>query len=135
MMAAVRGKDTGPEMVIRRYLHQKGFRFRLHVKDLPGRPDLVFPKHKVVLFVHGCFWHRHPDCRYSTTPEKNADFWKNKFETNIARDRVNVEKLRGAGWRVIIVWACSVRTLNQISKLEVLVDLIRYSDREVSEWA
>lgn len=105
MMAGIRGKDTKPELLVRRHLHQKGLRFRLHAK-LPGKPDLVFPKHRTVVFVHGCFWHRHPNCQYTTTPKSNGEFWQDKFASNIKRDALAQEKLEALGWRVLVVWAC-----------------------------
>ncbi|MDB5683491.1 MAG: very short patch repair endonuclease, partial [Sphingomonas bacterium] len=90
--------------VVRRALHALGFRFRLHRADLPGRPDIVLPKHKTAIFVHGCFWHRHPDCPKASTPRTRVDFWRHKFVTNVARDRRNVQALEDAGWRVLTVW-------------------------------
>lgn len=106
-MSGIRGKNTKPELVVRSYLHRKGLRYRLHTK-LPGKPDLVFPKHRTALFVHGCFWHRHSGCRYSTTPASNAEFWRQKFESNVRRDADVKKLLRAAGWRVRIVWACEL---------------------------
>jgi DNA mismatch endonuclease (patch repair protein) len=109
IMRAVRGKDTGPELVVRRVLHRAGFRFRLHRRDLPGSPDVVLPKWNAAIFVHGCFWHRHPRCRRSTTPVRNRDDWQAKFAANRRRDRRNVRDLERAGWRVIVVWECETR--------------------------
>src|SRR3546814_4200196 len=94
MMAGIRGKDTGPEVTLRRAMHARGFRYRLHVRSMPGRPDLVFPRYKAVVFVHGCFWHRHEGCRYATSPATRSEFWAEKFATNLARDRNNEERLR-----------------------------------------
>lgn len=108
-MAAIRGKDTRPEMALRLELFAVGFRYRLHMRELPGSPDLVFPKHRAVLFVHGCFWHRHEGCRYTTTPRSNEEFWRLKFQGNVSRDKRNVGLLREAGWRVGIVWECALR--------------------------
>ena len=108
-MAAIRGKDTGPELAVRRILHAMGLRFRLHRKDLPGRPDIVLPKHRTVVFVHGCFWHRHEDCRYTTTPKTRQEFWESKFAANVERDSRNRTDLRQLGWRVIVVWECELR--------------------------
>ncbi|MDH5528743.1 MAG: DNA mismatch endonuclease Vsr [Paracoccaceae bacterium] len=108
MMSNIRGKDTKPEMMLRRALHAHGFRFRLHRKGLPGRPDLVFPKHRAAVFVHGCFWHRHPDCSKATTPATRAEFWQNKFTENTARDQRNINQLQKAGWRVLVVWECEL---------------------------
>jgi DNA mismatch endonuclease (patch repair protein) len=109
MMAGIRGKDTEPELRLRRALHARGFRFRLHAKNFPGRPDLVFPKHRAVVFVHGCFWHRHADCRYATIPSTRSEFWRKKFETNVARDSAVAATLLGSGWRVATVWECALR--------------------------
>lgn len=107
-MSRIRGKDTKPEMRLRRLLHALGLRYRLHVRDLPGRPDLVFPKHRAVVFVHGCFWHGHSGCRIANQPKSNAAFWENKFKTNQARDARNLVQLEQAGWRVAVVWECEL---------------------------
>lgn len=109
MMAGIRGRDTAPERAVRRVAHRMGLRFRLHRKDLPGRPDLVFPRHRLAVFVHGCFWHRHEGCRYAYTPKSRAAFWTRKFAGNVARDRRNEDALRDLGWRVLIVWECEAR--------------------------
>lgn len=118
MMSGIRGSDTLPERTVRSYLHAKGFRFRLHSKDLPGRPDLVLRKHGAVVFVHGCFWHRHPGCRFATTPATNKAFWQAKFEANTARDRRKTEELRRLGWRVFVVWECRTdqRSLKKLAE-------------------
>lgn len=108
LMARVGQKDTKPELVVRRALHRLGFRFRLHRRDLPGRPDIVLPKYRTAIFVHGCFWHRHPGCRRTTTPKTRTAFWRGKFEANILRDRKATEALEAAGWKVIVVWECEV---------------------------
>lgn len=108
-MAAIRGKDTAPELAVRRILHAMGLRFRLHRKDLPGRPDIVLPKHRTVVFVHGCFWHRHEGCRYTRTPKTRQEFWQTKFAANVDRDRRNRTNLQQLGWRVIVVWECELR--------------------------
>jgi DNA mismatch endonuclease (patch repair protein) len=109
MMAGIKGKNTGPERVLRQAMHKQGFRFRLHARQLPGRPDLLFPKYKAAVFVHGCFWHRHRNCRYATTPATRPEFWQTKFASNVARDRASVTALINSGWRVAIVWECSLR--------------------------
>ena len=109
MMAGIRGKDTRPELMVRRALHARGFRYRLNVRSLPGTPDLVFPKRRAVVFIHGCYWHRHEGCRFATTPATNTDFWTSKFAANVARDTRNVRDLRGAGWRVGIIWECALK--------------------------
>lgn len=109
MMSGIRGKNTSPELIVRKALHRQGLRFALHDRKLPGRPDLVLPRHRAVVFVHGCFWHRHPCCAYCTTPATRPDFWSKKFEGNIVRDRRNVEKLTEEGWRVFVVWECGLK--------------------------
>lgn len=105
-MARIRSKDTGPELAVRRALHAAGFRFRLHRKDLPGKPDIVLPGHRTVVFVHGCYWHRHEGCGNATTPGTRREFWLAKFASNTARDSRNVAALQAAGWKVVIVWEC-----------------------------
>lgn len=111
MMAGIRGKNTRPEMLVRRFLHGHGFRYRLHVKRLPGQPDLALPKWRVVILVHGCFWHRHEGCRYSTMPTSNVEHWRAKFQDNVVRDRRNVRELLDTGWSVIILWECGLRAV------------------------
>lgn len=108
MMAGIRGKNTKPELIVRRGVFSKGFRFRLHVRNLPGHPDLVFPRHKAVIFVNGCFWHGH-DCRFFRVPKTNAGFWKAKIRGNRKRDTRHVIKLLSDGWRVMTVWECALR--------------------------
>lgn len=108
MMSNIRGKDTKPELTLRRALHARGFRYRLHIKGLPGHPDLVFPKHRSVVFVHGCFWHRHRGCPKATTPATRVEFWQKKFAGNTERDCRNIDQLRKAGWRVLVVWECEL---------------------------
>ena len=107
MMSGIRGRDTKPEKQVRSFLHRAGLRFRLHA-SLPGKPDLVFPKHGAVVFVHGCFWHRHAGCRYATTPSSNVEFWQAKFDANVARDKRVARQLREDGWRVFVVWSCRI---------------------------
>lgn len=108
-MASIRGKDTRPELLLRRALHRRGLRYRLHGGNLPGRPDLVLPRFQAVLFVHGCFWHRHESCRYATTPATRVEFWQAKFDANVARDIRNQHDLAEMGWRVGIVWECTTK--------------------------
>jgi DNA mismatch endonuclease, patch repair protein len=105
-MRAVPRENTAPEIVVRRLLQADGFRYRLHRKDLPGTPDIVLPRYRVVIFAHGCFWHRHRDCSKATMPKARAEFWQAKFDRNVQRDADNEAKLRALGWRVIIVWEC-----------------------------
>lgn len=106
MMAGIRGRDTLPEMRVRRYLHATGLRFRLHSRMLPGRPDLVLPRHKVAVFVHGCFWHRHPGCPHATNPSTRESFWSAKFKANVARDSRNANDVLAAGWTPLVIWEC-----------------------------
>lgn len=107
-MSRVRSKDTRPELIVRSLLHQTGYRFRLHVKALPGKPDIVLAKYRAVVFVHGCFWHRHKNCPDASTPKTRTDFWIKKFTGNVKRDRTNRSALRKIGWKAIIVWECEV---------------------------
>ena len=109
IMSKVRATNTKPETVVRKWLHRNGYRFRLHGKELPGKPDIVLPKHKTVINVHGCFWHRHQGCKHATTPQSNTDYWEGKFKRNIERDRANKNQLEDAGWKVIVIWECEVR--------------------------
>ena len=116
MMAGIKGRDTGPERIVRRIAHGLGFRYRLHRKDLPGRPDLVFPRHRLAVFVHGCFWHRHNGCRYAYTPKSRVMFWMEKFAGNVTRDRRNEEALRNLGWRVLVIWECETKDEEHIER-------------------
>lgn len=105
-MSHISSRNTGPERTVRSLLHKAGFRFRIHRKNLPGSPDIVLPKFGCVVFVHGCFWHRHPRCKYSYTPKSNLPFWRKKFSANVARDKQVLLKLHRLGWRVLVVWEC-----------------------------
>jgi DNA mismatch endonuclease, patch repair protein len=116
LMRKVKAKDTKPEMAVRRTTHRLGYRYRLHVKELPGSPDLVFPSRRKVIFVHGCFWHRHEGCRRASTPSTNVEFWTAKFERNAARDADKERLLIMAGWEVLIVWECEVRGTSEIER-------------------
>ena len=107
LMAKIRGVDTKPELFVRKALYARGYRYRLHAKDLPGRPDLVFRKRRAVVFVHGCFWHRH-GCKKTTHPKSRHDYWQEKFASNVARDKRNQEQLTEDGWRVFVVWECEL---------------------------
>lgn len=115
-MAAVHSKDTRPEMAVRRLVYSLGYRYRLHAKDLSGHPDLVFRRRKKVLFVYGCFWHRHRCCQYATTPKSRIAFWNAKFAANVARDRRNVRELKKAGWHILAVWQCQLKNPNALVK-------------------
>lgn len=130
MMAGIRGKNTKPEVLLRKALHAEGFRFLLHDRRLPGRPDIVLPKWNAVIEVHGCFWHRHEGCRFATTPATRPDFWAEKFAANVARDRRNVKLLQAAGWRTAVVWECRLRekTINEL--VTELCDWLRSEELE-----
>ena len=117
-MAAVKGKDTKPEMIVRKYLFSRGMRFRVQVRKLPGNPDIVLPKYKTVIFVNGCFWHGHEDCKYFRLPKSNVEFWKEKIGRNIERDRESMQALFDLGWKVIRVWECELR--NKANREETL---------------
>lgn len=125
-MSRIKNRDTKPELIVRSLLHRMGYRFRLHRKDLPGKPDIVLPKYKTVVFVHGCFWHRHEGCRYSYMPKTRIDFWEDKFNKNIKRDIDVRQKLYKLGWTVIVIWECELSDyenlkdkLNKIQKNNV----------------
>ena len=105
-MSRIKSKDTTPELIVRSFLHKNGFRFRLHIKQMPGHPDIVLPKYKTVIEVRGCFWHRHPGCKQTTTPSSNTEFWKAKFKRNVERDQNNLLALQELGWNVVVVWEC-----------------------------
>ncbi len=108
-MSRIRGRNTGPELRLRSLLHRSGFRFRLHAKQLPGCPDVVLPKYRIAIFVHGCFWHRHPGCRNATTPSTRREFWQEKLDGNVIRDARNRAALEAAGWAVMTVWECELK--------------------------
>lgn len=125
MMAGIRGKNTRPEVAVRKALHARGFRFRLHPKELPGKPDIVLARYRAVIFVNGCFWHRHDGCRLATVPATNPDFWQAKFAANVSRDRLKHEKLRDMGWRIAIVWECAQRSLPADEIGEMLAEWLK----------
>ncbi|MEP4151084.1 MAG: very short patch repair endonuclease [Lentilitoribacter sp.] len=125
MMAGIGSKNTKPEIKLRKALHGAGFRYRLHIKSLPGKPDLVFPKYKAVIFVNGCFWHGH-DCRLFKWPKTRSNFWRHKIEGNIARDKRTREELLAIGWRVMTIWECTLKGRDKIPQLQYV--------NEVSEW-
>lgn len=116
LMARVRGKDTRPELIVRKSAHALGFRFRLHRKDLPGRPDLVFPRLRKAIFVHGCFWHRHSGCSKASMPKTRVDFWRSKFDANVARDARSIAALRTMGWSVCVIWECETSDRRVIAR-------------------
>lgn len=117
VMSKIRSKDSKAEIKVRSALHAAGFRFRLHRKDLPGTPDIVLPKHKLIIFVHGCFWHRHRGCHRASTPKSNSLFWKNKFDKNIERDLKVKSQLISLGWRVTVIWECQATNKIELSKI------------------
>lgn len=122
-MSCIKGKGTKPEEIVRKYLFSQGFRYRKNDKRLPGTPDIVLPKYRTVIFVNGCFWHGHKGCRYFVWPKNNAEFWKNKIESNISRDRKKAETLKDQGWKVIVVWECDLKH-NFVFSMQNLVDQI-----------
>ncbi|WP_073075895.1 very short patch repair endonuclease [Sporobacter termitidis] len=108
-MSKIKGRDTKPELIVRSWLHQNGYRFRVQKADLPGKPDIVLRKFKLVIFVNGCYWHRHPECKYAATPSTNVEFWEKKFSDNRKRDMQNINNLQKLGWNVLVIWECQVR--------------------------
>ena len=124
-MSRVKGKDTKPEEIVRKYLFSQGFRYRKNDKRLPGKPDIVLPKYKTVIFVNGFFWHKHEGCKYFVWPKSNSEFWKEKIESNIVRDKKQYEELKNAGWHVIIVWECELKKKQRMDTLERLVTEIQ----------
>jgi DNA mismatch endonuclease (patch repair protein) len=123
-MSMIKGKNTKPEIVVRKFLHSKGFRFRLHMKDLPGKPDIVLPKYKTVIFIHGCFWHGHKNCKYFVVPKTRTRWWTKKIEGNKEHDERNKIKLKKADWKIITLWECRLRSkkiLKTLSKLESMI--------------
>jgi len=114
VMAQIKSRNTKPERMVRSLLHRMGYRFRLHRSDLPGKPDIVLPRYQAVVFVHGCFWHRHQDCKYAYTPKSRTEFWINKLELNRLRDQKNAEALRAQGWRVFVLWECELKSIEQV---------------------
>lgn len=124
-MSKVRGKDTGIEKFVRSQLHRKGFRFRKHVANLPGRPDIVLPKYNTVIFVHGCFWHGHENCKASKLPETRREFWEKKISGNVTRDTKHIEALSAIGWKVLIIWECSLKYKSTVEKDEAIEGLAK----------
>ena len=121
-MSRIKGKNTKPEELVRKYLFSQGLRYRKNDKRLPGSPDIVLPKYKTVIFVNGCFWHGHEGCKYFVWPKSNEEFWKNKIETNIARDKQKTKALEELGWNVIIVWECELKKATINETLKKLID-------------
>jgi DNA mismatch endonuclease (patch repair protein) len=133
MMSGIRGKNTRPELLVRKALFAKGYRFRLHRKDLPGSPDIVLPRWHVAILVHGCFWHGHRDCRYAKTPSTRTGFWAEKLEANRQRDQRDVDSLRAAGWRTLVIWECFLRSPLRANLADALHTWIKGS-QQMAEW-
>lgn len=121
-MSRIKGKDTKPEMLVRRFLHAQGFRYRLHDKKLPGKPDIVLPKYKTVIFVHGCFWHGHENCKYAQLPKTRTEWWRNKIAINRANDKAHLIKLRRTFWRTIVIWTCELKSTKLDKTLQHLLN-------------
>lgn len=133
-MSKIRGKNTEPEKYIRRLLYHAGFRYRIHYRELPGKPDVYLSRYKTVFFINGCFWHRYEGCRYATMPKSNTEFWMSKFRRNVERDRAVYEMLGSEGYKVIIIWECTVRQMMKDKKheKEILIELIEdITDNEI----
>lgn len=124
-MSHIRSKDTVPEEIVRKYLFSKGFRYRKNDSRFPGKPDIVLPKYKTVIFINGCFWHRHEGCKNSVMPKTNTDFWKEKLSRNVERDRINYKKLEDLGWKIIIIWECQLENKNLHSELDKIISVIK----------
>lgn len=120
VMSKIRGKNTKPEMILRSKLFREGYRFRVNRKDLPGKPDIVLPKYRTVIFVHGCFWHHHKECREGRIPSTNSEFWQKKLERNIMKDQENINALSNANWKVLVVWECEIE-----KKLDIIIQRIK----------
>ena len=124
-MSRIRSKDTKPEMLVRKFLHKNGIRYRLHVKDLPGKPDIVLPKYKTVIFVHGCFWHGHEGCKYYVVPKTRTEWWLNKIQTNASNDLKAEEELRFLSWNVLKIWECQLKKGSIENTLSHLISQIK----------
>lgn len=128
-MSHIKNKDTKPEVLVRRFLFANGFRFRLHRKDLPGKPDIVLPKYKTVIFINGCFWHGHQDCRYATIPETNREFWETKIFGNVERDKKVRDQLVSTGWKYIDIWQCQLKPKTKDQTFKELISRLRNEQR------
>jgi DNA mismatch endonuclease (patch repair protein) len=129
-MRAIRSKNTSPEVLVRKALHRRGLRFRLHRKDLPGTPDITLPKMRLVIFVNGCFWHQHPQCKRATIPVTNQEFWKKKFQSNLARDEEARSALESSGWHVATVWECETKSVEKINNaLDQILSLLHSGNK------
>lgn len=133
-MSKIRSRDTQPELAVRSLLHKAGFRFRLDRSELPCKPDIILPAYKTVVFVHGCFWHRHEDCPFAYTPKTRKSFWEKKFQDNVARDRRNLEALHNSGWHVLVVWECELRNSEALGQ-RLEVGLRKISSAQVKKGA
>ena len=125
IMSKVSGKDTRPELLVRKYLFSKGFRYRKNVKDMPGKPDIILLKYKTIIFVHGCFWHGHEGCDAAKLPASNVDYWIKKISSNIKRDSQNIQQLRMLGWNIIVIWECELKPKIRKNILEQLIEKIK----------
>ena len=124
-MSRIKGRDTKPELIVRKFLHSRGLRYRLHRKDLPGKPDLTLKKYQAVIFIHGCFWHGHEGCSYFSAPKTNTEWWLSKIYSNKKRDESARQSLESAGWKVIVIWECELKKPRRIETLEWLLDEVR----------
>lgn len=124
-MSRIRSKDTKPEMLVRKFLHKNGFRYRLHVKNMPGKPDIVLPKYKTVIFIHGCFWHGHEGCKYYVVPKSNVSYWVPKIEKNIQRDVESEKRLEIQKWKIIKLWECDVKYRTESTLTELIKQIIK----------
>ena len=122
-MSAIRGKNTKPEIIVRKYLFSKGFRYRINVSQLPGKPDIVLSKYKTVIFINGCFWHLHENCKYFVWPKQNDNFWRNKINSNVERDKRNYYALVAAGWKVLIIWECQLKQTREETLTALVKDI------------
>jgi len=130
-MAAVKSQNTTPELVVRKLLHKEGFRFRLHHKDLPGKPDILLPKYNTIILVHGCFWHQHFGCNRSTRPTSNDHYWRAKLDRNIARDQKNISELEALGWKILVIWECETKDKFALSeKLSNFLSNIAFDNKK-----
>jgi DNA mismatch endonuclease (patch repair protein) len=124
-MSRIRSTDTKPEMIVRSWLHGKGYRYRLHQKSLMGKPDIVMRKYRLAIFLNGCFWHRHSGCKYAATPKANSEFWQRKFDANTQRDAKNIEELNELGWNVLILWECEVKDGTYKAKFTECIEILQ----------
>jgi DNA mismatch endonuclease (patch repair protein) len=131
-MSQIHSKNTKPELIVRKWLWHQGYRYRLYRKDLPGKPDIVFPKYNAVIFVHGCFWHRH-DCKYASTPATRKDFWEEKLNGNVRRDEANVQRLIELKWRVLVIWECEIKKWNTALERKIIDFLTENDNRFIRE--